>query len=678
MSFVYPWFLVSLVTLSIPIIIHLFNLRRYKTVFFPDIRFIKQINLESKSKSRIKHLLILISRILALTSLILAFAQPIIKKSSKSSALGRKAISIYVDNSFSMNLLSSEGSLLQEAKSKALQVVKAYGNTDLFQLITNDLKPEQNILVSKDQFIERLSEVKISTVSKNLSEIHKRQCSTLKSAEVVSKYIYEISDFQKSTTDISKIASDTIVNTYLVSVKAQVVANVSIDSCWFEAPVHQLNKTEKLHLRLKNQTSTLIENLPVKLFINGSQKTIGSVSIPAKGIGELVLSFLSTIPGINQCSVEITDYPITFDDKLFFTYQVQERIAVLTISDNQAGTNFGKIFKNDSAFSFLDINSKQIDYNELKFENLIILNQLKDVSSGMAQELIRFVETGGALCIVPDAGATISGYNDLLTKLACSEYEISDTAKSEVLGLNYTHPIFKNMFESVPKNMDLPNVNKHFRLKTSSPKGEDRLISLKNGDPMLITKGFKKGKVYVFTNSFATEATNFYRHPLVVPVFWEIAISSISQLPLYYNIGNTNIIELSNISMTNEQVLSVVRGEQSFIPEQQFVDNIYQLKVRDQIKEAGFYQIIQNKNALAVASFNLDRRESDIDCLTDEAVAKMIKDSQIKNTNVINDGHKDLTFAITEMNSGIKLWKLFILLSLLFFAIEIILIRFFK
>src|ERR1700745_1818876 len=102
MSFLYPQFLWALSLLSLPVIIHLFNFRRYKKVYFTNVKFLREIQEETKSSSRLKELLILAMRCLAIACLVLAFAQPFIPGGLNTAKRGNTAVSIYIDNSFSM------------------------------------------------------------------------------------------------------------------------------------------------------------------------------------------------------------------------------------------------------------------------------------------------------------------------------------------------------------------------------------------------------------------------------------------------------------------------------------------------------------------------------------------------------------------------------------------------
>ena len=98
MSFLYPTFLFGLFALAIPIIIHLFNFKRYKKVAFSNVRFLQEIKERTQAQSQLKHLLILLMRILAITFLVFSFAQPFIKDESVKAIKGNSTISIFLDN----------------------------------------------------------------------------------------------------------------------------------------------------------------------------------------------------------------------------------------------------------------------------------------------------------------------------------------------------------------------------------------------------------------------------------------------------------------------------------------------------------------------------------------------------------------------------------------------------
>src|SRR6202789_2660641 len=179
MLFLYPAFLFALLSLAIPVLIHLFNFRRYQKVYFSNVQFLKEIQEQQSSRRNLKERLILASRLLALTFLVLAFAKPYIPGQNSANAGKQQAVSIFVDNSYSMQTLNSEGSLLDEAKRRAKEIASAYSINDSFQLLTQDFEGKHQRFVNRDEFDDAVDAVKISPQSRLLQQIINRQQSLL-------------------------------------------------------------------------------------------------------------------------------------------------------------------------------------------------------------------------------------------------------------------------------------------------------------------------------------------------------------------------------------------------------------------------------------------------------------------------------------------------------------------
>ena len=96
-----PQLLYALFAIAIPIIIHLFNLRKYKTIRFSSVRFLRQIKKAKRSRARLKNVLILLSRILAIAALILAFSKPYLPLQVTQKPIAND-IFFYIDNFYEM------------------------------------------------------------------------------------------------------------------------------------------------------------------------------------------------------------------------------------------------------------------------------------------------------------------------------------------------------------------------------------------------------------------------------------------------------------------------------------------------------------------------------------------------------------------------------------------------
>ena len=275
MSWLYPLFFAALASIAIPIIIHLFNFRRFKRVYFTNVALLQEVQQETRSQRNLKHILVLMARIFAITFLVLAFVQPYIPAATGGSQQGVTAVSVYIDNSFSMSSVGKEGELLQAAKNKARDIASAYSSTDLYQLLTADFEGKHQRLVNREDFLRMVDEVQVSPVSRRLSDIISRQKEALNKDPYAQRIAYILSDYQQNMVDVSAINADTTIVTELVKLEANPKANLSIDSVWLITPYVQVNKPAQLMVRVKNYGDEQ-ENIPLTLKINNVQKGLAN------------------------------------------------------------------------------------------------------------------------------------------------------------------------------------------------------------------------------------------------------------------------------------------------------------------------------------------------------------------------------------------------------------------
>lgn len=686
MSFIYPAFLFALLAIAIPIIIHLFNFRKFKTVYFSNVRFLKEVKQQTQAKSTLKHLLVLAARILAITFLVFAFAQPFIPIDNKKMIPGNKAISIFIDNSFSMDAINKNGSLLDESKKRALEIVAAYKPSDRFQLLTNDFEGKHQRLVNKEEFIELVDEVKISAATQLLSSIHLRQMDALEQSVSKSKSTFIISDFQKSITNVDELKNDTRVVINFIPITASVNNNnVYIDSCWFETPVRQLNQVEKLHVRIKNSGEKKIENNSIKLFINNVQKTPAAFNVDPNAETEIILSFVSKETGLQQCNIVLNDYPVTFDDSFYFTFEVAKDIPILCI--NASNTNplksqsiyLNKLFGNDSLFVFANVLEDKVEYSNLLNFKLIIINELKSISSGLAQELKRFMTNGGNVLVFPNIQSELASYNDFFISVNSNSYEQLDTVNTKVDKINLEQPIFKDVFDKKTinlANIDLPIVYNYYRFSNVSKTTEDYLLKLQNGNNFLSKYDVGKGLLYVCASSLDPTFSNFSKHALFVPVLYKIGMYSQVNEPLFYTIGDEEQVEIIHKpSGENTYHLKNLKNTFDIIPEYKLLETKTQLILHNQIKNSGNYNLYVDKDLISGLSFNYNRKESNLLCYTADELKHIIINDNIY---IISAEEKSITSILEEKAEGKKLWQICILLTLFFLGLEVLLLRLLK
>jgi hypothetical protein len=380
MQFLFPAFLIALLTLAIPVIIHLFYFRRYKKVYFTNIRFLKEVKEETSARSRLRNLLVLLMRCLAIAFLVLAFAQPFIPLKNEV-VQGRKAVSIFVDNSFSMGALSEEVPLLDLAKQRAREIVAAYAPDDQFQILTHDLEGRHQRLVSQEDALGLIEEITLSPNVRELSTILERQQQTLQLDEEANPVAFQISDFQKNIVDFSS-RPDSVLQVNLVPLQAVRQQNISIDSAWFESPVPLLGQPNPLVVKVVNHSTEPAENIRLSLYFDEQVKPVGTLEVPGKS------SVLDTVnlniqrTGWSEAKLKITDYPVQFDDEYHFAFEVADKIKTLVINGTQPNPYLERALSSLPSFELLSLSVNQLDYSRLPDFQLIILHELPSISSG--------------------------------------------------------------------------------------------------------------------------------------------------------------------------------------------------------------------------------------------------------------------------------------------------------
>lgn len=699
MSFIYPSFLFALSAIAIPIIIHLFNFRKFKTVHFSNVQFLKEVKQDTQAKSQLKHLLVLVARILSITFLVLAFAQPFIPNSNQP-VVGDKTVSIFIDNSFSMNAINKNGALLSDAKKKALEIVSSYSSTDQFQLLTNDFEERHQRLVDKREFEEMLDAVSISSSVKKLSEITSRQLDMHVQAnqtnDIQKNISYIISDFQQSSFNFNNFKNDTNITLNLVHLKTEEKRNVYIDTCWFETPVRQNNTNENLHVIIKNSSSENIENNSIKLFINGVQKTPSSFSVEKNSKTEITIPFLSkdemlsSSLGIMNCYLDINDHPITFDDRFYFSYRLMKNIQILSINkhssevDDEQSENIylNKLFSQDSIFTYTNSSENNLDYSNLSNSNLIIINELKSILSGLSLALKRFVSTGGSLLILPHPDSDISSYKGFLTSINTNYLIRLDTLKTKVDNININHEIYNGVFDKQSLkvlNLNLPTINKHYAFSKNTHNNEDYLLKLQNGDVFLSRYGVEKGKVYLSSVPLNTSHSNFTKHSIFVPTLYNIGIYSQNTQPLFYTLGNNATIETGN-TLKEENVYHIKSLNTNFdiIPEHTVLNSKTEINPPNQLKDAGNFNLFAGKKLINGLAFNYNRVESELSCLSEDKLKDEIENNNYHNINILNTEKESLEEYFTAEKKGQEFWKLCLIIALTFLGLEVLLLRYMK
>ena len=640
MNFQNPNILYALFALIIPIIVHLFQLRKFEKTAFTNVKFLKELILQTRKSSRIKKWLLLSTRLLVFASIIFAFAQPYFD--SKNSIKQEKETVIYLDNSFSMQEKGAKGELFKIATQELLQhfntneKISVLTNTKTYKNTT--LSAIKNELIATDYSPTQLP---YKTVVLKANQLFSKQKNTIKRLLI-------ISDFQQKTA-LDSSFFNTNIQTALVQVKPIAVKNVKIDTAYFST-----NNTAKstLHVVIAQDYSEE-KNIPISLFNKDS--LISKASVLLSKLKNTIDFDLPPNENLNL-KVAIQDANFKHDNTLFITRNVPEKINVLTIGNTKNNQFLSKIFTEDE-FTLIKNTSKTIDYSSFNTQHVLIWNEIENPSAALIQNTQQFAKNGGTVICIPATKINTNTYN-LLTPV----FKDQNTTTTRLTKINFSHPIFNQVFEKRITNFQFPTFKKQYRLKNY----QSAILSFENGNPLLVNKG----NYYLFSAALNAQNSNIKQAPLIVPTLYNIAKSSLRSSTLYYTIGKENKIDIA-VKLNKDEVLHLEKDNFNFIPLQQIKGNKVRINTHLNPEKAGIYNVISsNQKQHTSIAYNYNRAESN---------AQYFEVEKLKNNHIsVNNNVVSAIENINSMQKVSSVWKWFVIFAIVFLLIELLILKYFK
>lgn len=642
MQFRHPELLYALLLLVIPILVHLFQLRRFKEERFTNVAFLKKIQLQTRKSNTIKKWLILFCRMLALAMLVLAFTQPFFTETD--TATRSKETVIYLDNSFSMQAKGASGQLLRAATQ---DLISNIDNDEKVTILTNTKTYRQTTI---DNVRNELIQLRYTPFQLSEDAVTLRALKEFSTKSDVEKRIVYISDFQGNDPEIQP---DTLVSKHYVQLSPNIKNNVSIDSVYISS---RTPSSFELTVKLSTQASQE-GNTPVSIYNGDILLAKGTASF--KENLETEVLFDIEINDEIQGKISIEDPLLTFDNTLYFIINKNLPIKVLVI--NGGSSEYLSHIFTKPEFQFTATTIDSLDFSSIPDYNYIVVNELKELSNPLIDALSAFAKAGGTTTIILSPKGNLANYKLAAQSLGNVLIESADTSTKLVTSINYSHPIYKDVFENNIKNFQYPSVNKPFNIK-----GGDPLLKFEDGTSFLVqTNG-----VYFLSGGIARENSNFTNSPLVVPTFYNMSRQSLQLPQLYFTIGTSNTYDIP-ATLQEDAILQLEQGnnpDYSLIPLQQLRGNKVSITTRQAPAQAGTYAVKLENSIIQEVSYNYSRNESILRYRDIEA-----------ESNGSYQNSVEALFAKFKTDDTVQyLWKWFIIFTLFFLLLEIVILKFYK
>jgi len=696
MTFLNPAILFGLIAASIPIVLHFLNLRKLKRVEFSTLVFLKELQKTKIKRIKLKQWLLLLLRIAIIIFLVIAFARPTVKNFivGNSSAAKTTAV-IIIDNTFSMSVVTGNGSYLNRAKQIAKNLLPNFQDGDEIVLLgvgnlSNEMiQPTTNI----KQLIKQIDELEISEVSKTLNESIVKAAQVLYQSNNFNKEIYLLTDLQRgrfynSSNELSNLSSifNSNVRLYLIDLSEKKPVNLGIEEIKPNNQIFEKGKTVSFDVTVKNYSKQSVNNSVASFFVNGKRSAQQSVNLSA--YESKLITFETTLldTGLVEIYAELEDDDILQDNKRFFSVYVPDKISVLLLTDNNDDAKFVKYAIVDPTKQKVRITENslsQVSSLNLKNNDAVIVigsERNADPPAGQAgwKNLINFAEGGGGLILMPGSQSTLSNFQKLCKVLNISS-PVSTIGKinsqdSPALfdKINYQDPLFADLFENnKQQQVESPEIYYYFKIIPGRGKN---IISMFDGSSFLSEYKLGAGKVFLFNSSLNLSWNNFPLKGFFAPLINRLVLYSSSKLKdqnTFYA-GQNIIADISNHSISQIKV-EKPGGQKEYVNSDSLTNQNY--FTYNRTGEAGTYKFFSSNKLLDYISVNHDPKESVTDKADFSEFEDYLKQISFEGKTFPLSPNEDFTKVIYQSRFGTELWKYFLIAVLLLAITESLIAR---
>ena len=671
MSFLNPSFLFALFLLAIPLLIHLFNFRRYKRISFTNVSALRDIENNSRSVRRLKDVLVLIARSLGLAFLVFAFARPYLPTDESTVLTGDDQVLIFLDNSLSASSYQGHGISLENAKSIATSIVNTCPRDMNFHILTNGFEQAELDPCNWDDAMKEIGKVEISSKSRSFDAILNR-AKELSGKAKGRTHLYLISDFQRFQFNSIPGEPDSNIHLHLVYLPWDYKENLSIDTAWLSNPSPVLDGKDSLLLRLSNRGSENVQGEVLRMFVNDMQVWMKPVDIGAGNEEVLSIPLEQGNFGNFFCRLNIGEDQLDFDNELYLSYSIDSAPSVYYIGEEKLGRRMRALFR--SPFRYSQDRISTIDISKLNSSNLIILSVRENISDGLVKALDQNLRSGASLVLLPDDSAGMEVMNSLLHGLSLGSMTGMDTSRTSVKSINEHSELIKSALRRIPDNPNLPWVREHFNYSAPGRKAYEDILDFEDG-PALRKLSLESGNAFVFCFDIGNSNSNLMDHTLFVPIMLNAAFKGKNRADAYRDLSNIGLVELENPPGSDD--VYHLKGEGlDLIPEVKRLPRGLALAFDQQVDEPGNYSIYLGDELVRPISFDHNRKESLPDVIGPDEMLEKTGQRNWKNVNIYKGKTAEITREIRQSSQPISLWKYCVILALVFFAAELIILKF--
>ena len=694
MSFLNPWLLLAALGISLPILAHLLNRDQVKHTDWAAMRFLDRSVRVRSRQLKLRDLLLLILRCLALLLLVFALSRPVWEKSSSWMPGERRAgVVIAIDSSFSMGHGFEGQSRFAEALKRVDVISKKMAPGDPITLVL--LGGDQRVLLRNMafdpiRFDEALADLKPGAGKLDLANEPKRIAGLVADMEAPNKEVYLITDAQ--TTDWKQPSAQLRDSLVALGQQAKVVvvpvrgedANLAVTDLQLASGVLRKGTTARYRATVRNCGSAPASNVVVQCRVDDVEIDRKIIPVIASGASESVSLFVPFHnAGASRITAEISGDGLAADNVRRSVAVVRDKISVLCVdgSSGDAGRLVvSALMARADGATGDDQRIRTIPWLSFPAENLndvdvIVFADVPEITAEQAQQLEKFVRKGNGLVWFSGDNVKAAAWNEraasaetpLLPAMIRSKVETSDSlgAGKPLDSEISDHPVCLPLL-SLPQ--DLLGETRFLRLLEVEPLPNSvPVLQLAGGrKPVLLEHALGRGQVFMFTTTAETTWNNMALTP-VFPMVMQQIVTYLSgrEFERPRTVGDSLALTYVDQPDASDAVFETPSEESITVPVRETGRQFVALL--ESAPEAGYYtaRVSVQAPGLPIA-VNVDSNESDVTCLPEPELRNNLTGLGLG----VAVGDVELAAAIESARTGSSSWRFFMMAALVFLLLE--------
>jgi len=707
MTFLNPLVLFGLIAATIPIILHLLNLRKLRTIEFSTLTFLKELQKSKMRRMKIRQIILLILRTLLIILVVLAFARPALR-GYLTSGIGSHAkttVIIILDDSFSMDVSDEHGQLFKQAKEIALKLVNFLNEGDDAALIKLSDLPNPPIEKPTYNFYALSNAIQEATLSWNHTNVEDGLAfagKLLDESQNFNKEVYLITDAQKShfVTERKKNQGpkifDANVKFFVIPLGSKEVNNIGIESSEVKTRIFEKEKPVAVAAMIRNYGDTPVKNYLTSIYLDGTRVMQKGVDLGAGETRSVEFNVIPKRTGYVSGFVEIEDDALNQDNKRYFSFYVPEKIKVLLAGNAPKDILFLKLAlvqnTNGSAastFEIQEIKSDRLATINLNNYNVVVFSNIHSFSESEVSRIRNYLGNGGGVLLFPGSDVDIKNYNNsLLSMLQVPPIQgtngsLSDRNSYTSFGtIDFDHPLFSGIFGErqvspgkSQRKIESPRIYFSFALQASAT-GQS-VINTSIGSALLCDYKVGNGRLLFYGVTPNLDWSDFPLKGIFVPLINRsmFYLSAKDEREDAHTVGDKFDVFLSiGGSEKDKYIIKNPNGEEAFVKHRAVQNGV--LCSVESSALPGVYEVYKNDQLAKQFPVNVDPAESDMSKLKQGELKDFLEKLSIESGRVkfINQ-NDDLKDVILQSRYGMELWRYCLLLALITAGIEMLVAR---